>query len=66
MSGVRTWTILERGDELVLALNADGNDAARVPRSELNALCANLISLQLRQPALELGPHPTGEEHGLD
>lgn len=59
---VRTWHILERGDELVLALNAEGNDAARVPRSELNALCAHLISIQLRQPALEFEARPAVED----
>ena len=58
----RTWTILDRGDELVLALNADGNDAARVPLAELNALCAALISLQLRQPALEFEARPAVED----
>ncbi len=64
MSGARTWTIIERDDELVLALNGDGNDAARIPRSELNALCAHLISVQLRQPALDFGTSrpPIGED----
>ena len=62
----RTWTILDRGDELVLALNADGNDAARVPLAELNALCAALISLQLRQPALDFGPARAMGEDALD